>query len=528
MRYFAKTTTAGTENVGSCSDSPAILVVNGEAEQMNVICEVLRRLCSETEVEIVQSTSVRDAVEKFNVKPWRFALLVVDIDAPRLELLSSGGSPGGGRIFIQEFVLTRNIPTPPIIFTSFLGIAKSSQEVTDQASEGIPVLDIGNFTDDTVNAKLQAWGIPSAFHWPLLFDEAKLGEQGAKAYVDSLMNAEVEGLRDETNPGPRLEDIWNLILRIDDSLSRRPHLLDNDDFGLALADWCRRLQLKGEVGGADQSALLAWFHLLEAEILWRLDPVESFYSTIGSIRLTTHARREPLGQPGDPVYRVANRLHAARTNWFCRLRFWLASCCQLARSKGQSEYSEQIWHDLLRVSVRDAVRHLKGNTGGLLNIERTLRGLSRHLQDAGYVRAFQEVEARTCEVRMRRLNGLEWFLYLLLHKLCDFGNRPLRLFVACVSLILFFALLYLPMPPWFPSWAPAIHFKEWPFPADGSNWDTFVTAVYFSIVTFVTLGYGDITPLNALGKFIASFEATLGFTMFGLFVAVASSRLRPN
>ncbi|MEA1972863.1 MAG: potassium channel family protein, partial [Candidatus Cloacimonadota bacterium] len=42
---------------------------------------------------------------------------------------------------------------------------------------------------------------------------------------------------------------------------------------------------------------------------------------------------------------------------------------------------------------------------------------------------------------------------------------------------------------------------------------------YFSIVTFSTVGYGDITTVNALGRFLASIEMALGVTMAGIWVA---------
>jgi hypothetical protein len=47
---------------------------------------------------------------------------------------------------------------------------------------------------------------------------------------------------------------------------------------------------------------------------------------------------------------------------------------------------------------------------------------------------------------------------------------------------------------------------------------TFGTYLYFSGVTFVTLGYGDVVPLNALGKFLAVAEAGSGFAFLALVI----------
>lgn len=49
--------------------------------------------------------------------------------------------------------------------------------------------------------------------------------------------------------------------------------------------------------------------------------------------------------------------------------------------------------------------------------------------------------------------------------------------------------------------------------------------MYFSTVTITTLGYGDISPSNNLGRIIAATESVLGITLIGLFLN-ALSRVR--
>ena len=49
--------------------------------------------------------------------------------------------------------------------------------------------------------------------------------------------------------------------------------------------------------------------------------------------------------------------------------------------------------------------------------------------------------------------------------------------------------------------------------------------VYFSVITFTSLGYGDIHPTKVLGEMLASLEITGGLLMFGLFITILSSRL---
>jgi hypothetical protein len=54
---------------------------------------------------------------------------------------------------------------------------------------------------------------------------------------------------------------------------------------------------------------------------------------------------------------------------------------------------------------------------------------------------------------------------------------------------------------------------------------TLIESLYFSTVTITTLGYGDISPTNDLGRVIAASESLLGITLIGLFLN-ALSRVR--
>lgn len=49
---------------------------------------------------------------------------------------------------------------------------------------------------------------------------------------------------------------------------------------------------------------------------------------------------------------------------------------------------------------------------------------------------------------------------------------------------------------------------------------TYLDAVYFSVMTLATVGYGDIAPRTALGKLFTIFFALVGI---GLFVVLCSS-----
>lgn len=59
----------------------------------------------------------------------------------------------------------------------------------------------------------------------------------------------------------------------------------------------------------------------------------------------------------------------------------------------------------------------------------------------------------------------------------------------------------------------------------------FITSLYFSIVTWTTLGYGDLTPTSGL-RLVASLEALLGYVymaiLIGLFLNLLQSKKSKN
>ncbi len=57
-------------------------------------------------------------------------------------------------------------------------------------------------------------------------------------------------------------------------------------------------------------------------------------------------------------------------------------------------------------------------------------------------------------------------------------------------------------------------------PAQPQVFTSIPKCFYFSIITFTSVGYGDISPVTDLGKFLASIIAILGVGLHGLFIGV--------
>jgi hypothetical protein len=54
---------------------------------------------------------------------------------------------------------------------------------------------------------------------------------------------------------------------------------------------------------------------------------------------------------------------------------------------------------------------------------------------------------------------------------------------------------------------------------------TFSTAFYQSVVTFTTLGEGDVTPITTLGAMLTVVEVLAGYIMLGGLISIFSTRL---
>lgn len=107
--------------------------------------------------------------------------------------------------------------------------------------------------------------------------------------------------------------------------------------------------------------------------------------------------------------------------------------------------------------------------------------------------------------RIAHLESKSPFLAFLLKITSDYGRSLTRWGFWCVSVILFFGLL----------------FGIVPFIDKGG----ILNGIYFSFVTFTTLGYGDILPLHGFGQIIAIIEVCIGYLMGGLFIAILTKKI---
>jgi hypothetical protein len=118
---------------------------------------------------------------------------------------------------------------------------------------------------------------------------------------------------------------------------------------------------------------------------------------------------------------------------------------------------------------------------------------------------FFKKEMRFRRYQMPRMSMTRW-ISKAVDVFCGYGESPLRVVAFSLLLITVCAIVY-------------FFLGTTSSAAEQPVWLELLTAFYFSIVTFTTLGYGDIAP-QGFARFVAAAEAFLGSFTMALFVVV--------
>ncbi len=104
----------------------------------------------------------------------------------------------------------------------------------------------------------------------------------------------------------------------------------------------------------------------------------------------------------------------------------------------------------------------------------------------------------------------KWISNMFLNLVAGYGERPLRVLIWWVGIILGYSFIY--------------YFYNGIYIRMANNINSynpkFLEALYFSIVTFTTLGFGDFAPKPGFFQLFASFEALLGAIFMAMFIFV--------
>lgn len=124
-------------------------------------------------------------------------------------------------------------------------------------------------------------------------------------------------------------------------------------------------------------------------------------------------------------------------------------------------------------------------------------------------------------------NHLEWASRALQRWVMGYGERPWRVVGTSVVVILVCAILY-PLLGGVAvdhSGTTLTVFEPLDTPLDELPGGTWLASLYFSLVTFTTLGYGDIQPASAPAQYLAGIESLVGAALLALLVAVLARRV---
>jgi hypothetical protein len=100
---------------------------------------------------------------------------------------------------------------------------------------------------------------------------------------------------------------------------------------------------------------------------------------------------------------------------------------------------------------------------------------------------------------------VRWLDSLALNWIWGYGERPWRLFLAGLVAIFGFGTLQYTLH--------GIPNASW--------WDH----VYFSGITFLTIGYGDLVPVDGLPRMLSVLEGIFGITVIGMLIASATKKI---
>jgi len=149
--------------------------------------------------------------------------------------------------------------------------------------------------------------------------------------------------------------------------------------------------------------------------------------------------------------------------------------------------------------------------------EEIYRDLRKHSEHEGMFSLSGKLIQK--ELTMRRLQlprySSQRFFSKLIDIFCGYGEAPLRIISFSLVLIICCAFIYMFTGLNFEG---EIQYLEWHYSL-AKNSEIFFSSLYYSVVTFTTLGYGDFTPVG-LSRAVAAFEAFTGSFTIALFVVV--------
>lgn len=142
------------------------------------------------------------------------------------------------------------------------------------------------------------------------------------------------------------------------------------------------------------------------------------------------------------------------------------------------------------------------------NFEKTYRTLSKCAKECGNSELSQKLKIAEYDFIKAKSKGFKKYWMLIDRLYWCYGQKPKRLISVMIMTIFLFAFLFSIFP---------ANFKNGTM-LDKPYYQNIYNSIYYSIVTFTTLGYGDISPIG-FAKIFAAIEAIFGAVSLGFLVA---------
>jgi hypothetical protein len=133
--------------------------------------------------------------------------------------------------------------------------------------------------------------------------------------------------------------------------------------------------------------------------------------------------------------------------------------------------------------------------------------------EAGLFRAAKNERNR--QVYILQKNYIAASVFCIWRLTSNYGESLVRWATTCAVAILCFAVVY-----------GGLHIVKSTTPDLITSNLHFLDYIYFSVITFSTLGYGDLHPVGAVGEIVSSIEVFTGFIMFGILLSFVGNRFQ--
>ncbi|MCH2378106.1 MAG: pentapeptide repeat-containing protein [Pedosphaera sp.] len=135
--------------------------------------------------------------------------------------------------------------------------------------------------------------------------------------------------------------------------------------------------------------------------------------------------------------------------------------------------------------------------------------LRQHIIDENYLHEFKNQSRATR------------YVYYFWKLTSDCGRSLTRWGLFLSATAVFFALIYWAMDQWPPAGMES-HLKG--IGGEGGIHDGFIAYLYYSVVTFTTLGYGDVSPVSVAGQIVLIIHIAIGYLGLGALLSILATK----